>query len=139
MSLVIVCTFVGTAYFVFGENLDVYDDSNVTQKEFISAGTKFIEMLSKNSPIPIYKVYPTKSYKELVHAISHMREIGAYWFFVEYLFSCGFLVSLSVYLPPMALLWRMLILYVVQSQSFCHHGDDLCPLLNRQTGYGAKV
>ena len=67
---------VGTAYFVFGENLNVYDDSDVTQKEFMSAGLKFIHQISRVSPLPIYKFFPTKSYRELVKTIGRMRELG---------------------------------------------------------------
>ena len=69
---------VGTAYFVFGENLNVYDDSDVTQREFMSAGLKFIEQLTQVSPFPIYKFFPTKSYRELVKTIGRMRELGLF-------------------------------------------------------------
>ena len=67
---------VGTAYFVFGENLNVYDDSDVTQKEFMSAGIKFIQQMTQISPLPIYKFFPTKSYRDLVETIGRMRELG---------------------------------------------------------------
>ena len=38
-----VLTHAATAYFVFGENVSVYDETDLTAKEFISAGADYVQ------------------------------------------------------------------------------------------------
>ena len=66
----------GTAYFVFGENMNVYTTNDPTHKEFIEAGLEFIRQFTQLLPLPIYKYYHTKGYKAFVQATRRMRELG---------------------------------------------------------------
>ena len=66
----------GTAYFVFGEYMNVFTTNDPTHKEFIEAGLEFIGQVSQLSPLPIYKYYHTKGYKAFVQATRRMRELG---------------------------------------------------------------
>ena len=66
----------GTAYFVFGENINAFTTEDPTHKEFIEAGLTYIKHFSQLLPLPIYKYFHTKSYKKFVQATRRMRELG---------------------------------------------------------------
>ncbi len=67
-----------TAYFVFGENIDVYDTADPTQAEFIEAAVEFIKEFSEIQPIPIYNYFPSLAYRKFIRIAKRMRELGKY-------------------------------------------------------------
>ncbi|XP_064393551.1 cytochrome P450 10-like isoform X1 [Halichondria panicea] len=65
--------FQNTTYFVFGENMNVYDTSNANNQAFIAAGLDFFNSLQAVilNPLPIYKYYHTKAYKKFIQTTTH--------------------------------------------------------------------
>ncbi len=43
-----------TAYFVFGENLEVYNTNKQTHQDFMEAGLEFIKQVGLLVPLPIF-------------------------------------------------------------------------------------
>jgi len=68
---------VGVSYFVFNETLDVYSGTDEHVKKFQTAGIEFIESLAMiASALPLYKLYPTKSYRNYIQRLNAVQELG---------------------------------------------------------------
>ena len=65
-----------TAYFVFGENLEVYNTNKQTHQEFMEAGLEFIKQVGLIIPLPIFKYFPSIAYRKFIQATERMRELG---------------------------------------------------------------
>ncbi len=65
-----------TAYFVFGENLEVYNTDKQTHQEFMEAGLEFIKQVGLIVPLPIFKYFPSIAYRTFIQATKRMRELG---------------------------------------------------------------
>jgi len=69
--------FQGVSYFVFNETLDVYSGTDEHVKKFQTAGIEFIESLAMiASALPLYKLYPTKSYRNYIQRLNAVQELG---------------------------------------------------------------
>ncbi|XP_064393549.1 probable cytochrome P450 49a1 [Halichondria panicea] len=68
--------FQNTAYFVFGENLEVYNTDKRTHQEFMEAGLEFIKQVGLIVPLPIFKYFPSIAYRKFIQATGRMRELG---------------------------------------------------------------
>ena len=70
-------THTGVAYFVFSERLNVYDDTDPVLKEFREAALDFIGNLAKIAmALPLYKIYPTKAYRDYLNGVNRMQSFG---------------------------------------------------------------
>ena len=68
---------VGVSYFVYGEKINVYSGADPTQQEFIDAGLEYIRSLvSITTALPLYKLYPTKAYKDYEKTVRRMQRAG---------------------------------------------------------------
>ena len=56
--------------------MNPFTTNDPAHKEFMKAGLDFIEQLSRISPLPIYKYFPTKAYKKFIAVTGRMRELG---------------------------------------------------------------
>ena len=56
--------------------MNPFTTNNPAHKEFMEAGLDFIEQISRLSPLPIYKYFPTRAYKKFIAVTSRMRELG---------------------------------------------------------------
>ena len=67
----------GTIKVIFSEELDTFSDDNPQVKEYVKAAKDFIRVIGEiGSALPIYKIFPTKAYKEYVHIYTNMRKLG---------------------------------------------------------------
>ena len=70
-------TFAGVSYFVYGEKINTYSNTDPVQQEFIEAGLDYIGSLGRiGSAIPLYKLFPTKQYKEYVKIVYRIHAAG---------------------------------------------------------------
>ena len=76
------CTYhliAGVSYFVFGEKIDVYSGTDPLMKEFIQAGLDYIESVGLiTRALPIYRIYPTKAYRDYKKVVRRMQRAGEY-------------------------------------------------------------
>ncbi len=69
-------SFADTAYFVFGENLEVYNTNKQTHQDFMEAGLEFIKQVGLLVPLPIFKHIPSIAYRKFIQATRRMRALG---------------------------------------------------------------
>ena len=63
-------------YFAFNEKLDVYGSEN-QHKDFQELAMKYVQQMSAISmALPLYKIYPTKSYKEFLEVTRAVHQKG---------------------------------------------------------------
>ena len=64
---------------VFGERLDTFDESRKDLQEFQNAAIELVSSVGvlMNQP-PLYKYYPTKTYRRFVAAINCTRKHGTF-------------------------------------------------------------
>ena len=75
---------VGVSYFVYGEKINVYSGADPTQQEFIDAGLEYIRSLvSITTALPLYKLYPTKAYKDYEKTVRRMQRAGMACIFMQ--------------------------------------------------------
>ncbi len=68
---------IGISYFVYGEKINIYSDIEPVQKEFMEAGLEFISYISRiTSALPLYKLFPTKVYRDYVAIVKRMNQTG---------------------------------------------------------------
>ena len=67
---------IDTAYFVFGENLEVYNTNQQTHQEFMEAGLEFIKQLSLLGVNPLTKYISSITCQPFIQATRRMREKG---------------------------------------------------------------
>ena len=62
---------------VYGEKLNTFDDSKTDLIEFQNAAIQLIELLSVMSSIPpLYKLFPTPTYRRFVQALNGVHKYG---------------------------------------------------------------
>ena len=68
----------------FGEKLDTFDESRKDLLEFQDATLTMISSMAELSiGMPLYKVFPTKAYKDFVYGSNYILEYGMYlWLYV---------------------------------------------------------
>ena len=71
---------------VYGERLDTFDDSKTDLQEFQNAAIQLIGSLASiaNRP-PLYKVFPTPTYRHFAQALTDVHKYGMFFYFVRYL------------------------------------------------------
>ena len=63
----------------FGEKLDTFDESRKDLLEFQDTTIKFINSLAELSfGVPLYKLFPTKAYRDFVNGSNYILEYGMY-------------------------------------------------------------
>ena len=68
---------VGAGYFVFSETLDVYSGKDERFKRFQDAAIQFIGSLADvSSAVPLYKLFPTKPYRDYLQKLNAVQDIG---------------------------------------------------------------
>lgn len=69
--------FQGVAYFVFREHLNVYDDTDPLVKEFKEAAQFLASTHTKIFiSLPLYKIFPTKPYRNYLKGLSGVYTVG---------------------------------------------------------------
>ena len=65
------------SFFVYGEKIDIYSGVDDIQREFMEAGMDYMQSFDtlKNA-MPIYKLYPTKTYREYKKTVMKMQKAG---------------------------------------------------------------
>ena len=67
----------GTMKIIFTQELDTFSDDDPQVKEYVKAAIDFIRVMGEiGRALPLYKIFPTKAYKEYVHIYSNMRKLG---------------------------------------------------------------
>ena len=67
----------GATRVVFNEDIDAFSGKNPQATEFVEAALAFIRSLGEiGRALPLYKIYPTKAYKEYVENYSRIRRLG---------------------------------------------------------------
>ena len=62
---------------MYGEKINTYSVTDPQQKEFIEAGSKFIQSVARiASAPPLYRLFPTKPYREFVKILNRMKKAG---------------------------------------------------------------
>ena len=75
--IIIMYTLKGVSYFVYGEKINVYSGTDSIQQEFIDAGLSYIRSVSDIVyALPLYKLYPTKAYKDYEKGVRRMQRAG---------------------------------------------------------------
>ncbi len=70
------------SYFVYGEKINTYTTTDPIQQEFIEAGLNYIGYLGRiTNAIPIYKIFPTKTYREYVKIVRRIQVVGEFMTF----------------------------------------------------------
>ena len=68
---------IGVSYFVYGEKIDIYSGADSIQQEFIDAGVNYIRSAAEIVyALPLYKLYPTKAYKDYEKSVRRMQRAG---------------------------------------------------------------
>ena len=66
---------------VYGEKLNTFDESRKDLLEFQNAAIAFFELLfTLQIGPPLYKYFPTKTYRRFVQAITRIHEYGMFLF-----------------------------------------------------------
>ena len=68
---------IGTAYFIYGEKVNVYSD-DPTLNEFMEVGVKSAQNIGAIISIPpLYRYHiPTRTYREFVRTLNKVQDIG---------------------------------------------------------------
>ena len=67
----------GVVWFVFNEDLPVFEEGNQTAGDFVEASINFINKLAViNRSLPWYKLYPTEALKNYEKAVKGMHGLG---------------------------------------------------------------
>ena len=62
---------------MYGEKINVYSGADPIQQEFIDAGLNYIRSIGDiSSALPLYKLYPTKTYKDYEKVVRRMHNAG---------------------------------------------------------------
>ena len=64
---------------MYGEKINIYSGADPLQEEFIKAALEYIDSLVKiASAPPLYKWFPTKTYRNFVRIVKRMQEVGMF-------------------------------------------------------------
>ena len=67
----------GVAFFVFSEKINVYDENNPEFKEISEASRAFTgSVTSIATTLPLYKIFPTKPYRDYLNNVHRLQNIG---------------------------------------------------------------
>ena len=67
----------GVSYFVYGEKINIYSGTDPLLREFLEAGTAYIRSIGIiGSALPLYKLYPTKAYRDYEKIVRRMQKAG---------------------------------------------------------------
>ena len=70
-------SWIGVSYFVYGEKINIYSGTDSIQQEFIDAGLNYIRSVNDIAfALPLYKLYPTKAYKDYEKGVRRMQRAG---------------------------------------------------------------
>ena len=62
---------------MYGEKINIYSGADSIQQEFIDAGLNYIRSISNLVfSLPLYKLYPTKTYRDFEKVIRSMQRAG---------------------------------------------------------------
>ncbi len=62
---------------MYGEKINTYSTTDPLQKEFIEAGSDFVQSVAQiASAPPFYKIFPTKSYRRFLKIVNRMKKAG---------------------------------------------------------------
>ncbi|KAL5469466.1 hypothetical protein EMCRGX_G030723 [Ephydatia muelleri] len=77
-SALVKWAFQGICFMVYGERLDTFDDSKTDLQEFQNAAIQLIGSLASiaNRP-PLYKVFPTPTYRHFAQALTDVHKYGS--------------------------------------------------------------
>ena len=65
------------SFFVFSEKLNIYEENNPEFKEMSEASRAFIgSVTSISTALPLYKIFPTKVYRNYLNNIGRVQNIG---------------------------------------------------------------
>eukprot|EP00731_Ephydatia_muelleri_P017926 Em0010g1024a len=71
--------FQGIGYMTFGEKMDTFDESRKDLLEFQDATIKFMNsIVDVTYGAPLYKLFPTKGYRDFVNGSNYILEYGMY-------------------------------------------------------------
>ena len=64
---------------MYNENINIYSEADPIQQEFMEAGLDFVEYLPLiTTELPLYKLYPTKAYKNYEKILRRVQKAGSY-------------------------------------------------------------
>ena len=64
---------------MYGEEINVYAETDPLTKEFMDAAQDYIQSLNLlGSRLPLYRIYPTKTFKKYVKIVRRMQDAGEY-------------------------------------------------------------
>ena len=67
----------GVSYFVYNENIDIYSGADPAKQEFMQAGLDYIQSIDLiGTVLPLYKLYPTKEYKNFKKILRRLQKAG---------------------------------------------------------------
>ena len=67
----------GVSWFIFNKDINVFDSNNEEGEKFTKAAANFVKNISLIlEALPLYKVFPTKPYKNYVNAVRDMHKLG---------------------------------------------------------------
>ena len=72
------------SFFVYGEIFDVYTLKDPWQREFVEAGSDYVQSIEAiiNS-LPFYHIFPTKPYRYFQRTARRMKKAGmSFWLFL---------------------------------------------------------
>ena len=65
------------SWFIFNKDINVFDSNNEEGEKFTKAAVNFTNSLANViQSLPVYKVFPTKPYKNYVNAVRDMHKLG---------------------------------------------------------------
>ena len=69
------------SYFVYGEKINTYSVKDPMQKEFVEAGSEFVQAIGSIAiALPLYRIFPTKPYRRFVKILKRMKKAGMPYF-----------------------------------------------------------
>ena len=69
----------GVSFFVYGEKINIYSSLDPIHKEFIEAGSDYIQaILPMAAALPIYKLYRNKTFRNYERIVRRMQSAGKY-------------------------------------------------------------
>ena len=65
------------SFFVYGETIDTYTLKDPRQREFVEAGSDYIQSVAEiGTCLPLYRIFPTKPYRCFVSVTRRMKKAG---------------------------------------------------------------
>ena len=65
------------SFFVYGEIIDTYTLKDPRQREFVEAGSDFVQSIVEiTNSLPLYRIFPTKPYRQFQRTTRRMKKAG---------------------------------------------------------------